>query len=1104
MLPSTPQNAKTELTPVTPALPHIPSDASSVSDSSSLSSLSGGQTGSGLTDLLENDCANAITGSVELAGPGKPAVGGLARSRQWLDLTDKLVENSHLSYTKLAALSAVCRHLFQGDQALTKTQISTMGDTVRSRYYIAKNQCSNLIASSGFISFYLVLTIYALFGPDVAILHAQPQDDYGISVFNTVVLMFFLVELLLMSWCLEGYVCRGVFWLDFLACISLLGDTSIVKELLESDAVVAGKGSRAARMARMASRSSRLTRLTRAARVARISRIVPRISRMLSEGVGVLARVLLRRRLWRIFRFLDEDRDGLVTENDVTVCKATLLSGFVNKRPSKMEGAEREAFKQVRSFVKKTADMIKLPVERVSSQEKMKDDIEKAKSSKEGVSFSEFAQKLLEGAAGKYLKDACISDIDKGGGFWNVTHKITERTAVKVCVGVIVLLITLPFLEVDLTDRSMQSGLMQVQGILESEFRNNPVDYVHVCEQVNTYAQSSNYAGHLLYLVVDRRVVWDDWQRRCVGDSAPQDFDTEKRIKIFNDVQRRANLRTQEMLLVCPSSMHCVDDEQSAAAFAIFDVKTQFHSDTERSILMTVTVIVLILTFVYFFNSETSKISKQFLKPLRVLSDDMSAMSLIHLVYSDEDCPDDGQADLGEPFEEMSVLQQSFEQLRGALRSWSKFVPPAVALRLFSAGVEAQVGVTRVAVTILFCDINGFDDTVQLLKPKDLLQYLSKVLDLVGVVIERNGGTLLEFIGDEVLAVFNQPDELQEHAKYGVLSALQLHKRVSETRSQLMRFSLQSKVPPLSLRCGVHTANMLCGNIGSHRRMKYGLLGDGVNLCARIKGLNTRYCSQTLISENCLKAMNFPEEFYARPVDLVVVKGRSRSTRVYEVLGRVPVQEKSEGKSPLNTIPDHSESPQKLSNGIEPSAPGEVHSPRQSPRKTPKSAKKFDTNQSVKSSASKRSQRSCKSDASLTNTFGANCEEIVKRHTNAFEHYLARRFNEALGELRRVSALAENEVDVTLMGALSPPRPGFKDEPSRMLIARCIAYALDPPPPDWDGAERLTQKTWAAEADQKTCDRDPKVSEGIRDDKAPSIERKTPPPVGGASFVTVA
>jgi hypothetical protein len=169
--------------------------------------------------------------------------------------------------------------------------------------------------------------------------------------------------------------------------------------------------------------------------------------------------------------------------------------------------------------------------------------------------------------------------------------------------------------------------------------------------------------------------------------------------------------------------------------------------------------------------------------------------------------------------------------------------------------------------------------------------------------------------------------------------------------------------------------------------MKYGALGDGVNLAARLKGLNSRYRTKCLASEATIahaaktRAENRgkdDEEFMiVRPVDLVVVKGKTVPIKVHELLGP-------------------------------------------------------------------RWKHSCMLDL----------EEVGEKHRVSFEHYLNRRFSEALEELREVN---------TVMEASS----GLADEPSRMLMERCLAYALDPPAADWDGAERCTQKMWAPPAKER-------------------------------------
>ncbi|CAE7586003.1 cya1 [Symbiodinium natans] len=230
--------------------------------------------------------------------------------------------------------------------------------------------------------------------------------------------------------------------------------------------------------------------------------------------------------------------------------------------------------------------------------------------------------------------------------------------------------------------------------------------------------------------------------------------------------------------------------------------------------------------------------------------------------------------------EELENLNTAFRAMRSAIRSWSLFVPPSVVERFYDAGLEAKVGVTRCEVTVLFCDIEGFEETCREMHPDAVLSKLTGVLGTIADEIQLQNGTFLEFISDEVMAVFNAPNKLPNHASAGLLCALAIQKAVVQHK-----VLVGNQEKPIRCRVGVHTASILAGNIGSHQRIKYGLLGDGVNLAARMKGLNSRYGTSTLCSQNSLSSQQIPLNLATRPVDLVAVKGKSEPTKVCEVIG---------------------------------------------------------------------------------------------------------------------------------------------------------------------------------------------------------------------------
>jgi adenylate cyclase len=210
------------------------------------------------------------------------------------------------------------------------------------------------------------------------------------------------------------------------------------------------------------------------------------------------------------------------------------------------------------------------------------------------------------------------------------------------------------------------------------------------------------------------------------------------------------------------------------------------------------------------------------------------------------------------------------------------YVPPCVVQRICHAGVEATIGVARCYVTVLFVDLEGFKEACQDIPPGTAIELLAGVLDKIANVIEAHGGTLLEFIADEVLAVFNAPNLLKNHAAAVVASSLDIHAAVEEE----LRLSSAHLGNSIHCRCGVNTAPILAGNLGSTQRMKYGLLGDGVNLAARLKGLNSRYGTKTLVNMSVLEEGACEERFLWRPVDVVAVKGKKEPTTVYEAMPR--------------------------------------------------------------------------------------------------------------------------------------------------------------------------------------------------------------------------
>jgi len=332
-------------------------------------------------------------------------------------------------------------------------------------------------------------------------------------------------------------------------------------------------------------------------------------------------------------------------------------------------------------------------------------------------------------------------------------------------------------------------------------------------------------------------------------------------------------------------------------SLAVFDVHRVRRREAALSIVQTTLVVVMLMSLVVYFAWDMKRLSNSnVLHPLWDLMDDMCALKCIEVV-GEQRCIEDVplvSMDLSSRWrwrcrcrqqipvaDELVQLRTAFDKLRMAMLSWSKFVPVVLLKQLFEAGVEAKIGCSHCEVSVFFCDIDDFKGLCLDTSPHTVLQLLELVLSQIYEAIADNGGTLLEFIGDEVLAVFNAPCHVANHPASAVTAALEAQERLDGLPGL-----------PVQIRCSVHKAQVLAGNIGSPSRMKYGALGDGVNLAARLKSLNTRYGTHLLVSSEALDAPAAPdlpaarEHFVARPVGRLVLKGRNTPTLTYEVLAK--------------------------------------------------------------------------------------------------------------------------------------------------------------------------------------------------------------------------
>ena len=183
-------------------------------------------------------------------------------------------------------------------------------------------------------------------------------------------------------------------------------------------------------------------------------------------------------------------------------------------------------------------------------------------------------------------------------------------------------------------------------------------------------------------------------------------------------------------------------------------------------------------------------------------------------------------------------------------------------------------------VTILFSDIRGFTTTSEKIGARATVAMLNEYLSLMGELIEQNDGILDKYIGDAIMALFGAPFPSSNDATHAVLTAWAMLKSVEKlNRARAARGDDQ-----IYIGLGINTGEVVVGNIGSERRMDYTVIGDAVNLAARLESATKQYSSKLLISEFTFN--NLPKTLAKnfRNVDLMTVKGKTQPVTIYEGL----------------------------------------------------------------------------------------------------------------------------------------------------------------------------------------------------------------------------
>jgi len=183
-------------------------------------------------------------------------------------------------------------------------------------------------------------------------------------------------------------------------------------------------------------------------------------------------------------------------------------------------------------------------------------------------------------------------------------------------------------------------------------------------------------------------------------------------------------------------------------------------------------------------------------------------------------------------------------------------------------------------ITVLFSDIRGFTTLSEKLSPRNLVILLNQFLDKMSNVIHRRQGNIDKFIGDAIMAFWNAPISNKNHASLSVYAAVEMIQTLENTKKNQPSFN------QLSIGVGINTGKMIVGNVGSPDRLNYTILGDNVNLGARLEGLTKKYGVHIIVSENTKNQFTKIRDYNLifRLLDIITVKGKTVPVKIFQPL----------------------------------------------------------------------------------------------------------------------------------------------------------------------------------------------------------------------------
>ena len=248
-------------------------------------------------------------------------------------------------------------------------------------------------------------------------------------------------------------------------------------------------------------------------------------------------------------------------------------------------------------------------------------------------------------------------------------------------------------------------------------------------------------------------------------------------------------------------------------------------------------------------------------------------LTILPLINEDNE----GRTDQSNNFLGTLLMFEDISSEKRMKSTMSRYMDPGIADQLLEDGSDIMGGLDTTA-TLLFSDLRSFTSITESLGAQGTVKLLNEYFEIMVECITEQGGMLDKFIGDAIMAAFGLPIAHEDDEDRGVKAGINMISRLWSWNDQREK----DGKPPLDMGLGLNTDKIVAGNIGSQKRMDYTMIGDGVNLAARLESACKQYSARILISDYTYKKLK--GTYRIRYIDDVVVKGKIEPVGVHEVL----------------------------------------------------------------------------------------------------------------------------------------------------------------------------------------------------------------------------